>query len=488
MITVDGSVLSNRIARHLGKNALRQQDHIRKLSSGKRINASYDDAAGLGVSMRIKASARSRYQVANNIDRSLGVLKTGEGGLTQMQDMIKRLRELAVQAADGSMSDKDRAMIQTEVRAVVSEIDRTARSTYATEAIRPLGNYLVDFVFAIDSSGSMQQEITTVKQQVDAFKQSLESRGVDVAFALLNVTSNINNKGDSADRVVKLADINSGNFSAEITALNAVGAAVDPYDPIIEATENPTLGNQNYPAGGEAVHPDKLTFRKGAERQMVYLTDTNTTEVYTGAARTAKQAEAVQALKDHNVVFNVIGDTNYKTEYDPLVNTNGGSFHDIGANGSGVAAALQAIVDKTPVAVSSAELVVQAGPNTSPEDRFDTGIPVSAIAPALGLADLEMSTQADAQAAIATIDDAQTLLNGYATRFGAAINRLQIMRNANDTMRTEEESTLSQIEDLDIARESSAFMRTQIRMQAGASLLVQSREMSSESVLRLLRA
>ncbi|MFP8870633.1 MAG: hypothetical protein VCB43_03890, partial [Myxococcota bacterium] len=407
MITMSGSVLSKRIARNVGKHALKQQDHVRKLASGKRILASYDDAAGLGVSMRIKAVARSRYEVTRNIDRSLGVLKTGEGGLMAIQDMIKRLRELAVQAADGSLNDGDRSMIQTEVREVVSEIDRTARSTFATEAIRPLGKYLVDFVFAIDSSGSMQDEITAVKNEVDAFKDSLEARGVDVQFGLLNVTDNVGNKGDSQDRVVKLADMASGDFKNELSALNAVGAFVDPYDPIIEGTENPTVGNQNYPPGGEAVHPDKLNFREGAQRQMVYITDTDTTEVYTGAARTAKEAEAVQALKDHNVVFSVIGDSTatVKAQYLPLVNTNGGSYHDIGVNGAGVKAALEAIVNSTPLSVSTAELVVQAGPNTTAEDSYATGIPVSAFAPALGLADLKMSSQAGAQAAITAIDE-----------------------------------------------------------------------------------
>ena len=175
MITVGGSVLSKRLARNVGKHALKQQDHVRKLASGKRILASYDDAAGLGVSMRIKAVARSRYEVTRNIDRSLGVLKTGEGGLQAIQDMVKLFRELAVQAANGSLNDGDRSMIQTEVREVVAEIDRTARSTFATEAIRPLGKYLVDFVFAIDSSGSMQDEITAVKNEVEIIPRALAS-------------------------------------------------------------------------------------------------------------------------------------------------------------------------------------------------------------------------------------------------------------------------------------------------------------------------
>lgn len=100
--------------------------NIEKLSSGERINRAGDDASGLAVSEKMRSQIRGLNQASRNIENGVSFIQTTEGYLTETTDILQRVRELAVQSANGIYSDEDRMQIQVEVSQLVAEVDRIA--------------------------------------------------------------------------------------------------------------------------------------------------------------------------------------------------------------------------------------------------------------------------------------------------------------------------------------------------------------------------
>jgi flagellin len=100
--------------------------NLEKLSSGERITRAADDASGLAVSEKMRAQIRGLNQASKNAANGISFIQTTEGYLQESQDVLQRVRELAVQAANGIYTDEDRMQIQVEVSQLVDEIDRVA--------------------------------------------------------------------------------------------------------------------------------------------------------------------------------------------------------------------------------------------------------------------------------------------------------------------------------------------------------------------------
>ena len=112
--------------RSLKNTQLYLDKNMEKLSSGTRINRAGDDASGLAVSEKMRAQIRGLNMAAFNAQNGISFIQVTEGYLQESEDVIQRLRELAVQAANGIYSDEDRMYIQIEVSALVAEVDRIA--------------------------------------------------------------------------------------------------------------------------------------------------------------------------------------------------------------------------------------------------------------------------------------------------------------------------------------------------------------------------
>jgi flagellin len=99
------------------------------LASGLRINQAADDAAGLAISERFRAQIRQNTVEVNNLQSGVNALQTAEGGLGVQQEAVGRIRELAVQAANGTLSDADRQALNQEVQQLVEQIETTGQDT-----------------------------------------------------------------------------------------------------------------------------------------------------------------------------------------------------------------------------------------------------------------------------------------------------------------------------------------------------------------------
>jgi flagellin len=102
---------------------------FQRLSSGYRINTAADDAAGLGISSSLSAQVNSYAVAQRNANDGISMAQTADGAAAQISDMLSRMRELAVQGANGSLSTSDRANLQTEFTSIQASIDRTANVT-----------------------------------------------------------------------------------------------------------------------------------------------------------------------------------------------------------------------------------------------------------------------------------------------------------------------------------------------------------------------
>ncbi len=112
--------------RQLRANDLAINKNMEKLSSGLRINKAGDDASGLAVSEKMRAQIRGLYQAERNALNGISFIQTTEGYLQETQDLLQRMRELSIQAANGIYTSEDRMQIQVEVSALIDEIDRVA--------------------------------------------------------------------------------------------------------------------------------------------------------------------------------------------------------------------------------------------------------------------------------------------------------------------------------------------------------------------------
>ena len=112
--------------RTLGLSNDQIQSNIEKLSSGEKINRAGDDASGLAVSEKMRSQIRGLNQANRNIENGVSFIQTTEGYLRETTDILQRVRELAVQSANGIYTDEDRMQIQVEVSQLVSEVDRIA--------------------------------------------------------------------------------------------------------------------------------------------------------------------------------------------------------------------------------------------------------------------------------------------------------------------------------------------------------------------------
>ncbi|MCR4617408.1 MAG: flagellin [Lachnospiraceae bacterium] len=104
-----------------------------KLSSGYKINRAADDAAGLAISEKMRRQVRGLAQASVNAQDGISCVQTAEGALNEVHDMLQRMNELATQSANGTNTTKDREYINSEVQALVSEIDRVASTTTFNE-------------------------------------------------------------------------------------------------------------------------------------------------------------------------------------------------------------------------------------------------------------------------------------------------------------------------------------------------------------------
>ena len=144
--------------RMLGLTSNVQSKSTEKLSSGYKINRAADDAAGLSISEKMRKQIRGLTQASLNAEDGISAVQTAEGALNEVQDMLQRMNELAVKAANGTMSENDRSYIQNEIDQLITEIDRVAETTKFNETYLLKGDRNADKVATFSYAEAMSVE------------------------------------------------------------------------------------------------------------------------------------------------------------------------------------------------------------------------------------------------------------------------------------------------------------------------------------------
>ena len=151
-----------------------------KLSSGYKINRAADNAAGLAISEKMRRQVRGLTQASTNAQDGISAVQTAEGALNEVHDMLQRMNELAVQAANDTNMTTDRNYIQSEINALVDEIDRVSKTTTFNE------QSLLDGTFTgkklqVGSEGNAEQTITISIGKMSASQIGVSKANVSVA-------------------------------------------------------------------------------------------------------------------------------------------------------------------------------------------------------------------------------------------------------------------------------------------------------------------
>ena len=128
-LRVNTNIASMNAQRNLSKVTNSLNKSYRKLSTGLRITSASDDAAGLAASERLRSQIRSLDQAKRNANDGISLVQTAEGSLEEVNNLMSRMRELAIQANNGTVSDTDKKTLNEEFTSLVSEVNRIAKST-----------------------------------------------------------------------------------------------------------------------------------------------------------------------------------------------------------------------------------------------------------------------------------------------------------------------------------------------------------------------
>jgi len=128
-LRIASNVPSQVVQKNLREVSSESETELNKLSSGKRITKSADDAAGLAIATNLDAQTRGLRQATRNANDGISLVQTAEGGLSETSNILVRLRELTIQAASDTVGDQERSLLNLEYQQLVKEVDRISEST-----------------------------------------------------------------------------------------------------------------------------------------------------------------------------------------------------------------------------------------------------------------------------------------------------------------------------------------------------------------------
>ena len=405
-----------------------QSKSTEKLSSGFKINRAADDAAGLSISEKMRKQIRGLTQASSNAQDGISAVQTAEGALNEVQDMLQRMNELSVKAANGTNSTDDRTYIQNEIDQLVSEIDRVAETTKFNETYLLKGD----------------------KDATKAYK--FTSAVVNDAAAAATITAGT---GTSTTSVTLVYD---GNSWIKEGDANGTAVTLTAADHGATAVANAQIG-------------DKL--------------------VYDGASKTASIVEVKHAYGAafYDANGNRIADNALENYFNTDGTLKDGAKVYIDEKGTGATAAgITAMKPTTSQTITgNLTLKLHVGADATSNNQISVDI-ASLSAEGLGINGLKVDG-ADDTNALYSIEVIKTAIQKISTQrsaLGAVQNRLDHTINNLDNVVENTTSAESAIRDTDMATEMVKYSNNNILAQAGQAMLAQSNQ-ANQGVLSLLQ-
>jgi len=418
---------------------------LSKLSSGTRVVSARDDAASMAIGARLNATTQALKTATVNVGQANSMLQIADGGMATIDDILVRMKTLAVQSSSGNLSDTERGFLNDEFTELRDEIDRIASSTNFN-GIQLLGD------------------------------------GGDVAIEF----------GD-------LAAAGSGEALVPVNGFDNFAITDNNYwatDTDTDLTDNNFEVNINYGAGDQVIMTVTSTIDGAADRtQSIDVTDFRT------GGTTAIGAGESATLNFDELGLSFTVNTNFSASVATIRADNTGASDfgtDTDFNGSGLDSAAGNVVtmaaDNGQQLANSIEFQVGGG-NTANDrlsisltsvDSGSLGTGVGGTETALNDATVDIATAAAAQSTVEVVTRAIDDLQRARAAVGTSQNRLDFAGQNLASTQENTESARSTLLDLDVAAEMTAFTSKQILVQSGVAMLAQANQMP-QNLLRLLQ-
>ena len=480
---INTNIASLNAQRHLTGSASALGRSFERLSSGLRINSARDDSAGLAIASRFTSQIRGLNQAVRNTNDGISLAQTAEGALNESQNIIQRMRELAVQSANDTNSTSDRQSLQAEVTQLSSELDRIASTTQFN------GSHILDgsFLGSRFHVGANSRETITVNIQ-DARSSALgrQSRTdggyVDTTYSLQSGAVQVNNVSirgtvtaddtssttlNDSSAIAKAAAINDSSKFTGVKAI--VNKAVDDTN---AAVTHGTLDSTDY----VTINGQTIT---GIQ---VQNDDADNSLVNAINAVTDKTGVIASLDKDNRMVLTADDGRNIE------VTSSTAAAADITGLNGGAASTLVAGGSVTLQSENAVTLNLAAGANQAAGLGLGTdgATETYGVNSKFAVKTIDVTSRDGANLAIDIADVAIGQVSSIRAGLGAIQNRLESTVNNLSATAENLSAARSRIQDADFADETAQFTRNQIIQQAGVSVLAQANQ-QPQVALSLLR-
>ena len=468
--------------RMLGLTTASQAKSTEKLSSGYKINRAADDAAGLSISEKMRKQIRGLTQASSNAQDGISTVQTAEGALNEVQDMLQRMNELAVKAANGTNSEDDRSYIQNEIDQLTTEIDRVSETTKFNET------------YLLKGDKNLDKEYTYSYKNFKTAQESAATFGADGATGLTveykETAATSQKTQDEQNELLKALRDQGVKITATTTADAGDGIA---YKVELTGSAADKFNIKETGTAGEFAITDKegnaLATLTAKGTKLTAGTAGSATANVVATSVTAAKATTAKAKyydKDGNTIAaNALnkyfiadkGGVSKKADAPKIYDALGNIDKSVDAGDIG------ALQDLT----ASLSLTLHVGADATSNNQITLSIDAMS-AKGLGVNGLKVDGTDDTNAlsAIDIIKEAIQKVSTQRSALGAVQNRLEHTINNLDNVVENTTSAESQIRDTDMATEMVKYSNNNILAQAGQAMLAQSNQ-SNQGVLSLLQ-
>lgn len=493
----------------LGKNNNSMDKSLERLSSGYRINKAADDAAGMAISQKMRTQIDGLDQASRNASDGISVIQTAEGALNEVEAMLQRMRELSVQAANGTNTNEDRQAIQQEIEELNHEIERISTTTEFNTKTLLDGNVdcksyssnsqiqmisMTDTVATKDYSLIVTQDARQAVLKCEDFTGApsdiigvggqININGVDVEIASTDTYEAAYQKLRNACDTMNLK-VFAGNYlgpGTETDEGNPASSEYAFYEPV-ELGEGPLVF---------------MTEEYGSEQSIsIYCNNENLSTVF-GINSSGASAKGVDAKAELSGGFGTTATLSTKGNVITVTDLDG--FEVKIQSQAGAAATDYSSSDATgtseqtePGSSEDAEATINvlgAGPmdlQIGANEGQTMVVRIPKVDPVtLGIDSVNVCTEAGAQKAISQLDSAVQQVSSIRAKLGAYQNRLDHAIANLDISSENITEALSRISDTDMAEEMATYTQKNVLVQANTSMLAQANE-RPQTILSLIQ-
>lgn len=436
---------------------------MERLASGLKLNHASDNPSGMAISNKMKAQINGLDQASRNSSDGTSVIQTVDGALGEVTDMMQRMRELAVQAANGTNSLSEKESCQREIASLRDEINRVSQTTeYNTKS-------LLD--------GSLDARVYADKDNVNQVSRIAVSDSVAEGTYRLTVEKAATKAKYATEK--KVDDLVGKNGTLSINgstvAIDAQMTKNEIYTALRDAAE---IGECRI--GGI---DDPITFTSqfyGAHSSVELLQTSEDGKIFgEGIPNAAKEPDATALVKvgtdakvklDTTSAFDVRASVAYDGNKLTITDVDGFQMTMLLAEGFETGATGKITLEVTDIGIMD----IQVGANEG--QTMQIRIPATDVE-SLYLDEIDVTTVNGATRALQRLDDAIATVSQIRSQIGAYENRLDYTVNSLDETEENMTAALSRIEDVDMAEEMTEYTKYNVLQQAGTSALAQANEL-----------